>query len=146
MYSNPYEAQIEQQVLSADPIELVALVLEHLIRSIADARRQLASGDRAARAKSISKALGLLAELSQTLDDERGGEVAHNLRRIYGFVANCLVQAQSRQLERPLKDAMQALAPLCDAWKTLCNTRLEVLGPMPMASGIDASVRLALHA
>ena len=54
MFSNPYEGQFEQQVLSADPIELIAIVFDHLISSITEARRHLISGDRAARSRCIS--------------------------------------------------------------------------------------------
>src|SRR5271157_5021732 len=123
MFANPYEGQFEQQILSADPVELVAIVFDHLIASIAEARRHLNSGDRAARARSISKAFGLIAELANSLDAQQGGEIALNLRRLYGFVGNRLVQAQSYQVELPLIEAIQTLEPLRDAWKTLCRTR-----------------------
>lgn len=146
MFSNPYEGQFEQQVLSADPVELVAVVYDHLIASIAEARRHMISGDRAARARCISKAFGLIGELSNSLDDNQGGEIALNLRRLYGFVGNRLVQAQSYQIEQPLIEAMQTLEPLREAWKTLCRTRTEDrLSQLP-AFGSSGNARLALQA
>jgi len=146
MFSNPYEGQFEQQILSADPVELVAIVFDHLIASIAEARRHLTSGDRAARARCISKAFSLIAELSNSLDGEQGGEIAVNLRRLYGFVGNRLAQAQSYQIELPLIEAMQTLEPLRDAWKTLCRTRVEELRSQLPACSFCGDARLALRA
>jgi flagellar protein FliS len=146
MFANPYEGQFEQQILSADPVELVAIVFDHLIASIAEARRHLISGDRAARARSISRAFGLIAELANSLDSQQGGEIALNLRRLYGFVGNRLVQAQSYQVELPLIEAIQILEPLRDAWKTLCRTRAEQMRSQFPACGFSADARLALRA
>jgi len=146
MYPNPYKEQLEQQVLSADPVELVTMMLEHLIQAIADARRHLLSGDRAARARSISKGFGLLGELAQSLDEQQGGQVAQNLRRIYGFVASRLAYAQSHQIEQPLIEATQALQPLHDAWKALCCTRTEACGALLVAANGGGQGKLALRA
>jgi flagellar protein FliS len=146
MFSNPYEGQFEQQILSADPVELLAIVFDHLIATIAAARRHLVSGDRAARARCISKAFGLIAELSNSLDDQQGGEIALNLRRLYGFVGNRLVQAQSYQIEQPLIEAIQTLEPLRQAWKALCRTRAEDMRSQLPAYGSSENARLALQA
>jgi flagellar protein FliS len=146
MYSNPYEGQFEQQILSADPVELVAIVFDHLVASIEEARRHLISGDRAARARCISKAFGLLGELSRSLDGEQGGDVALNLRRLYGFVGNRLAAAQSYQNEQPLIEAMTTLEPLRAAWKALCRARAEDVRSLLPASGSSGDARLALHA
>jgi flagellar protein FliS len=136
MISNPYLGQFEQQVLSADPIELVSIIFDHLVASVVEARQHLLSGDRMARGRSIAKALGLLGELSRSLDMERGGELAQTLRQLYGFVAGRLVQAQTQQLERPLLEAAETLRPLRDAWKELDQTRFD---GMPAALSMGAS-------
>jgi len=123
MISNPYSGQFEQQVLSADPIELVGIMFDHLVVYIVEARQHLLSGDRMARGRSIAKALGLLGELSRSLDSEKGGDLARNLRQLYAFVAGCLVEAQTRQMEGPLVEAAETLRPLRDAWKELDQMR-----------------------
>ena len=146
MFSNPYEGQFEQQVLSADPVELIAIVFDPLIASIAEARRHLLAGDRAARARCISKAFGLIGELSNSLDDQQGGEIALNLRRLYGFVGNRLVQAQSYQIEQPLIEAIQTLEPLRQAWKTLCRMRAEDMRSQVPVPGSSKDTGLAVRA
>lgn len=125
MIANPYLGQLEQQVLCADPMELVGIMFDHLVGSVVEARQSLLTGDRMARGRSIAKAMGLLGELSRSLDMERGGELAHTLRQLYAFVAACLVQAQTQQLERPLLEAADTLRPLRDAWKELNQSRTD---------------------
>ena len=138
MISNPYSGQFEQQVLSADPVELVDIMFDHLLGSVLEARRMLLSGDRMARGRAIAKALGLLGELSRSLDIERGGELANTLRRIYAFVADCLVEAQTQQIERPLVQAAATLRPLRDAWKELNQSRSDML-PVDLPASAPAA-------
>jgi flagellar protein FliS len=150
MISNPYSGQLEQQVLGADPIELVGILFDHLIASIVEARQELLSGDRMARGRSIAKAQGIVGELSRSLDLERGGELAQTLRQLYGFVADRLVQAQTRQLERPLIEAAETLRPLRDAWKELdlsrsADTPPPISGCVPELS-TQSSMGFALSA
>lgn len=130
MISNPYSEQLEQQVLSADPVELVGIMFDHLVACVMEARQSLLSGDRMARGRSIAKALGLVGELSRSLDVEKGGELALTLQRIYAFVAERLVEAQTQQLEKPLVEAAEALRPLRDAWRELDSSLSETHPPL----------------
>jgi len=150
MISNPYSGQLEQQVLSADPIELVGIMLDHLVACVLEARQNLLSGDRMARGRCVAKALGLLGELSLSLDVQRGGELARTLQQLYGFVADRLVQAQSKQLERPFIEAVETLRPLRDAWKELDRSRSSE-SPLPLSGGVsemypEPSIRLSMSA
>jgi flagellar secretion chaperone FliS len=150
MISNPYSGQLEQQVLCADPIELVGIMFDHLVACITEARQSLLSGDRVARGRSIAKALGLVGELSRSLDIEKGGELPQTLQQLYAFVADRLVQAQSRQMEQPLIEAAETLRPLRDAWRELgCSRSAEI--PPSLAGGyselsLDSSMRFSLSA
>jgi flagellar protein FliS len=131
MYSNPYSGSPEQQILSADPVELVVILFEHLTDSIRNARKHLASGDNSARALSISKAIGIIGELSRALNDEAGGDFALNVRRLYAFAVDRLVQAQIQRSAQALAEALDALLPLQEAWREINRARLEGLHAVP---------------
>jgi flagellar protein FliS len=150
MISNPYSEQLEQQVLCADRIELVGIMFDHLVACVMEARQSLLSGDRMARGRSIAKALGLVGELSRSLDVEKGGEFARNLQPIYAFVARRLVEAQTQQLEKPLIEAAETLRPLRDAWKELDRSRAEVCPPLDNGAipgmNPEPNMRFALRA
>lgn len=136
MISNPYSGQLEQQVLCADAIELVSIMFDHLVASVVEARQHLLSGDRMARGRSIARAIGLLGELSRSLDNQAGGKLAQTLRQVYAFVADRLVQAHTQQLEKPLIEAAEALRPLRDAWKELDRSRSADI-PLPLSGGMS---------
>jgi flagellar protein FliS len=116
MYDNPYAGQLEQQVLCADPTELVALLFDHLVLRVNEARSHLRAGDRAARAKAITQSLAIVAELARSLDLAQGGSLAANLMRLYDFTADRLTQAQMHENEQALVEVLRAIEPLRDAW------------------------------
>jgi flagellar protein FliS len=124
MYDNPYAGQLEQQVLCADPVELVALLFDHLVLRINAAREHLRSGDRMARSQAITRALAMVAELARALDLSQGGSLAANLQRLYDFTARRLTEAQIRESDQALREALHAVLPLREAWHEMEASRL----------------------
>ncbi|MBI5283286.1 MAG: flagellar export chaperone FliS [Candidatus Solibacter usitatus] len=120
MMSNPYGDHLAEAVNSASPLELVVLLYSKLNGSVTAARRCLASGDIAGRARHVSRAMEILAELSSALDVGRGGDVAVNLASIYAFALVSLQEANSTQSDGPLEVTERVLAPLTEAWRELC--------------------------
>jgi flagellar protein FliS len=146
MNSNPYSGQLEQQVLCSDPIDLVALLFDHLVLKIRSARAHLQSGDRAARAKAISSALAILSELAHSLDLERGGEMAATLQRLYGFAVERLTQGQIRESDRALEEALQTMLPLQEAWHEIRTNRPVVCPELPMSASARSREGFAVNA
>jgi flagellar protein FliS len=107
------------QTQTSSPLELVVLLYDGALRFLADADRALATGDLAARATAISKALGIVNHLQSTLDLSRGGAVAEELDRLYGFVQDRLLRVTSDHDAGALAEAQQVLAPLADAWRSV---------------------------
>lgn len=124
---NPYRNQMEQEVLCAEPLELVVMLCGGLRGCIRDSRRQLAAGDIAGRARSVSKALAIVGELATTLDVERGGEIATGLRRLYAFVAARLLDGNGRQVDGPLAEAEAVAATLLEAWTAVCPAAMTTM-------------------
>ncbi|HEY3441821.1 MAG TPA: flagellar export chaperone FliS [Paludibaculum sp.] len=120
--TNPYRNQIEQDILSAEPLELVVILYSGLRDSIGDARRQLAARDMQGRAASISKAVAIVGELASTLDLNRGGELAIGLNRLYSFLVMQLLDGNYRQEDRPLAEAEGVVIALLEAWTAIRPT------------------------
>ena len=87
-------------VADASPTRLVQVMFEHILSHLATARGSMGRikdnrplNDVVAKGKAISKTLALLGQLSGTLDMERGGPVAQNLRALYEYMMNRLVLA-----------------------------------------------------
>jgi flagellar protein FliS len=111
---NPY---FEQVILSASPIELVRLMYQRAIASVADARDHLREGRIRDRSQAIKRAYAILGELMISLKDEPAPELAANLRRLYCYMQQRLLDANFSQQDEPLEEAGRLLTTLADAWR-----------------------------
>ena len=111
---NPY---FEHMILSASPVELVRLLYQRALASVADAREHLRAGRIKERAQAISRAYAILSELMIALDAEKAPEIARNLRRLYCYMQERLIEANSKQKEAPLEETGRLLSTLADAWQ-----------------------------
>ena len=108
---------IETSVDGANPHQLVALLYQALLRAIAAARTALARGDIAAKGAEISKAVRILEEgLKSGLNVEAGGEVALNLRGVYGYCVGRLTQANLKNDDARLAEVVALIEPIAQAW------------------------------
>ena len=76
-------------------------------------------GDLAKRGAAISRALAIVAELQQSLDIEAGGEIARNLRALYFFVTDRLLEANVTNRVEALDEAIGVLETLYEAWSEI---------------------------
>ena len=125
--SNPYRNQMDQEILCAEPLELVVLLYKGLRRFIQDARRELAANDIAGRALSVSKAMAIVGELASTLDLNRGGDVAAGLHQLYSFLADRLLDGNYRQVDTPLAEAEAVAHTLLEAWTSISAPAVAAL-------------------
>jgi flagellar protein FliS len=95
------------------PLERVVLLYDGAIRFISQARDATVTGDTARRAEGISP---IVAELQNTLDLERGGEIASSLDGLYTFVTERLVQATVTRSVGPMDEALPVLRTLREGW------------------------------
>jgi flagellar protein FliS len=126
---NPY---FEQMILSASPIELVRLLYQQAIASVADAREHLREGRIRERGAAIRKVHAILAELLVSLNPDYSPEIAENLRKLYCYIQERLLEAHMWQVEPPLEEAAQLLATLADAWREEESpASTDLASPMP---------------
>src|ERR1700742_2272195 len=84
-YSHAATAYRTREVQAATPGRLVVLVYEHVLAQLARASLAEKAGKIEERVLAVSKARAGIFELMATLDLERGGDVAANLKSLYGF-------------------------------------------------------------
>jgi flagellar protein FliS len=121
-------------IVSAEPIDLVAMAFHHIFADVAKARECFATNDPQGRGKAITSAWEILAELYRMLDRERGGDIAEQLGRLYDFAMRRLLEAHSGKNPAALDEAEGALTPLAQAWDSLrahANPSTPVETPTP---------------
>src|SRR5450830_506013 len=111
---------VETAVSQASPHQLVALLLEGLLKNIGAARAALKRGDIAAKGKQINNAVRILDEgLKPALDLAKGGDIAANLNGLYGYCSLRLTEANLRNDDAALADVIRVIEPLADGWRQI---------------------------
>src|SRR5471032_2823274 len=87
-------------VADASPSRLVQIMFEHILADLATAqgcmeriKNNMPLGEIVAKGKSLGKAIRLINQLNATLDMERGGQIAQNLRSLYLYMLERLTLA-----------------------------------------------------
>lgn len=109
---------VETSMHTIDQHQLVSLLLEGLLQTVATARGALARGDVPTKCRSITKAVRILEEgLMTSLDQEAGGEIAANLNAVYDYSVRRLIQANARNDDAMLQEVYRLIEPIFQAWK-----------------------------
>lgn len=144
MWRNAHDSYLEDQVLSADPVELVHLLYQACMNAVGDARRHLAEGRILARARAISKACDILLELTTSLDHDLGGALSDRLAELYGYMHRRLIEANFRQDDAILAEVAGLLETLHEAWDALRRTSpVEATRQTPWMNAVGMEPELA---
>ena len=101
---------------SRTPLELVVMLYDGALARLTDARAAIDRGDLPGYRNAIGCALGIIAELQNTLDLSAGGDIARSLDSLYSFVNTALLDASARVNALPLDGVETVLTNLRDAW------------------------------
>lgn len=114
---NPYQnVYFQNQVQTASPEQLLVMLYDGAIRFLRQAREAMENGERILKMEKISRTISILTELSNTLDFEKGGEIAENLDGLYWFMIRDLTRANTQNDPEPLNVAEGILSDLRDGW------------------------------
>jgi len=101
---------------SRSPIELVVMLYDGALRFVADARDAHQGQDLIRRARAVSRAMAIVAELQNTLNVRDGGAIAVELDRLYTYISSRLVAVNATGDAAALDEITKLLLPLRDAW------------------------------
>jgi len=111
---------VETAVSEADPHKLVELLLDRLLQLVGAARVAMQQGQTATKGECISKAVRILDEgLKPALNLEQGGDLAANLKGLYGYCVVRLSQANLKNDDAALADVVQVIEPIAQGWKQI---------------------------
>ena len=113
---NGSEIYKQNQVLNASPKKLIVLLYEGCIKNLKLAEIHISENNIEKTNQVLIKAQDIIAELMNTLDFEKGGEVAENLYRIYEYIASELIKANMSKDVEEVKRNRKLVEELRDAW------------------------------
>ena len=90
---NRVSVYLEQEILSANNVQLIHITYQAAITELRDARKNMASRKIAEKCANFSQACSLIGELLSALDLNAGGEIAVNLKALYEYMLARLAKA-----------------------------------------------------
>ena len=112
---------LAQQIMSASPAKVVAMLYERAITLLRETVEAIEAGDVERRWRANGKATEVISHLWGTLDRERGGEIAENLNRLYGFIIMRLTMVDVENSAQAAHEVIELLEPLRHSWQVLAD-------------------------
>ena len=114
---NAYQAYRQTQAETAAPGELVVMLYLGAARFVGSAVEAMDAQNVPAAHNSLIRAQAVISELLETLNLERGGDLARNLMQIYEYMNYRLVEANLRKDATPAREVERLLRELLPAWE-----------------------------
>lgn len=121
MQNNPYRAYQKTQVTTAKPEKILLMLYEGAIKFNKLAILKMSEKNIAEKGKNISKTLAIISELMNTLDHEKGGQIAADLENLYMFMMDKLIEANMHNRVEELEVVERLLTTLYTAWQDVVN-------------------------
>ena len=104
-----------------DPIAIVALLYDELIRAMQDfiQHSDPEKGKKDVRSRQFSRSLTIIYALQTSLNFEEGGDIANNLFRLYEYARQQLLQDWKDNTIEGTEKAIISLDEIRDAWHQL---------------------------
>ena len=114
---NAYNVYRQTQAQTAAPGELVVMLYRGATRFVASAIEAIERNDIQVAHNNLVRAQAVITELLDSLDFERGGDIASNLAQIYMYLRSRLIEANLRKDARPALEVARLLRELLPAWE-----------------------------
>mgnify|MGYP000923215381 CR=1 FL=1 len=111
-YQNTGLSQIE----NADPHTLISLIMQHILGNLAAAKGAIGREDIQVRTKTLNKVIGLIGELQDSLDMEKGGELSSNLYDLYAYMISQVTKSNMKNIVEPLNEVSSLITEIKAGW------------------------------
>lgn len=116
---------VESSIEAADPHQLVHMLFDALLQSVARARGALERGDLAEKGQQIGKAVRIIEEGLKAGLDPAGGEMTRNLGALYAYCVRRLTEANLRNDGAALAEVVGLIEPVAQAWQDIRSQALQ---------------------
>ncbi len=121
METYPTDTYRKSQVETASPIDLVIMLYDRAIVLLDKAINEISEKKYEEKNTSLMKATDIVFELLSILDNDKGGEIAASLSRLYNFVIRAITNANMSLDTKELENAKRILSELRESWISIKN-------------------------
>lgn len=117
IYGNPLKSYQKTNIETADPIKLVIMCYDVIVRDLEAAKSSHVDRDMEKVYEKVHHAQDIITELLLSLDYERGGEISTNLSQIYNYMIRQLMGINSAHDTAVYDALVHMLRELKEAWE-----------------------------
>jgi flagellar protein FliS len=99
--------------------ELIQMLFDGLIESLATTKGHIQRNSIAEKGKSIARASRIVLGLQGALDFEKGGELATNLNELYNYITRRLLHVNARNDLAALDEIHSLMTEIRGAWESV---------------------------
>jgi len=103
-------------VATASPHQLIAMLYDGALTSLAQAKGALERKDIQARTTELNRATSIILGLQDFLDYDKGAEIAENLGRLYDYIIRTIIDANREMDADKVQEAMDLLLEIKRGW------------------------------
>ena len=107
---------LKATVATASPHKLIQMLFEGALDALAQSKGAIERSDLELRTKQLNKASSIVLGLQDTLDTEKGGEIAENLNALYDYILRALMEANRNNDAEKVQEAMNLLVEVKIGW------------------------------
>jgi flagellar protein FliS len=114
--SNVYQ---QVAVQTSSPEKLIVMLYEGAIRFLRESIEAIESKDLDRKRQSVDRAVAIVQHLAGTLDMEKGGPLAADLYRLYGYMMSRILDGSAKLETAPLEEVIKLLGVVLSGWEEL---------------------------
>ncbi len=124
---------MQTHVTTTTPGHLVVMLYDGAITFLEQAKEEIAAKNFAKKGILISQALDIIAELDASLNNDKGGELAQNLHRLYVYCNTRLLRANLKMDTAIIDEVIGILSSFRSAFAEISRTQPHPAPPKASA-------------
>lgn len=110
---------IKSTLSAADPHQVITMMYNGLLESLAQAKGAIDRKDLASKSKLMTKSTSILQALQNSLDSDSQPEISKNFTELYGYCIDRINDANLSLDVAIIDEVIHFLTPLRDAWQQM---------------------------
>jgi flagellar protein FliS len=113
--------ELETKVANASPHELIQMLFEGAIERLIQAKACAERGDVSAKGVFLSKALGIVGGLRESLNMEMESDIPQNLDRLYEYIQLRLIRGNLDEDNAAFTECIELIKTIKSGWEGIAD-------------------------
>lgn len=123
---HPFSNYQRTNVQTADQHQLIIMLYDGLVRFLRKAQQKIEQRDMEGAHNYLVRCRQIVSELLSTLKPELAGDIGHNLKRLYAYAFNRIVEANLYKDPEMVEDVIRIMTTLREGWANIKSAPVKV--------------------